>query len=154
MHIQVVVVNERPGPLDFACLEAVRKRPQVGVSKQPTVGVVGAQGVFVEATFIVAALGAVRALLAVTPGQRGEARLGGGPIFGAVVLGHEIIDAVDCRVVEKVSPAGASRVVGAEGIGTQGSAELRSILSGRGLRPRGCGQKFRVALHDLAWRHG
>lgn len=69
------------------------------VSKQAAVGIIGWRRIFVEAPLIVADLRAVRSLLTVATGWGAEARLRGGAVFGAVVLGHEVVDSVDGRVI-------------------------------------------------------
>lgn len=47
----------------------------------------------------------------------------GRPLFGAVVLGHEVLDAVDGRMIHKIPTAGSCRPAGAAGIGAQGIAK-------------------------------
>lgn len=104
-----------------------------------------------EALLVVADLGAVGALLAV-PGrrERAQAWLGRGAILGAVVLAHEVLYAMDGRVVGQVAPAGAGRASRAQGVGAQGCAELGGVVRGRGVATRRGAPELRVALEDLA----
>lgn len=152
LHVQVIIVYERPSPLHLARLESVRESPEVRIPEEPAVGVVGGGRVLVEALLVVADLGAVRALLAVPGGQGPEAGLGRGAILGAVVLHHEVVDAVHGRVVGQVSPAGAGRAAGAVRVGPERRAELGRLLRARLVRARRGRPELRVALEDLAWR--
>lgn len=152
LHVQVVIVYERPSPLHLAGLESVRESPEVGVPKEPAVGVVGGGRVLVKALLVVADLGAVGALLAVPGGQCPEAGLGRGAILGAVVLHHEIVYAMHGGVVGQVAPAGARGAAGAVRVGPQRRAELRRLLRAQVVRARRGRPELRVALEDLAWR--
>lgn len=141
-------MDERPRPFHLAGLEVVPEGAQVGVPEEAAVGVVGPGG----AALVAADLRAVRALLAVGlhgRGQRGRlgagARLRRGPLLGAVVLAHQVLDAMLGGVIRQVAPAGPRRAPHAAVVGAQRRAELL-LLTGA----RGGGPEFRVAPEDLA----
>lgn len=122
------------------------------VPKEAAVGVVWRRAIAQEAALVVAHLRAVGALLAVGQqgGRRGRGRRAGswrgrGALLGAVVLAHQVLDAMLGRVVGQVAPAGPGGPAHAAVVGSQRRAELlfRS-------RVRGGGPKFRVAPEDLA----
>lgn len=155
---QVLVVDERPGPLHLTRLEVIPERPQVGVPEEAAVGVVGRRRVAAEAALVVAHLRPVRALLAVgllllrrrrrqqRRGGRGVgAGLGRGPLPGAVVLAHQILDAMLGRVERQVPPAGPGGAAHAAVVRPQRRAEL---LLGAGAR--GGGPELGVTPEYLA----
>lgn len=53
----------------------------------------------------------------VVGGWQARPRWRGGSFLGAVVLDHEVLDAMDSGVVGQVTPAGASRLASAVGVG-------------------------------------
>jgi len=115
------------------------------------VRVVGGSRAVVEAFLVVADLRAVRALLAV-PGRRQRAQvwLRRGAILGAAVLAHEVLDAMNRRVVGQVPPAGARGPPRAQGVGAQCRAELGGVVRGRRVAARRGAPELRVALEDFA----
>lgn len=155
LHVQVIIVDERPGALHLAGLEAVCESPEVRVPEEAAVRVVGGRRVLVEALLVVADLGAVGALLAVARRWQGaQARLRRGAILGAIVLAHEVLYAMDGRVVGQVAPAGTGRAPRAQGIGAQRRAELGGVVRGWGVAARRGAPELRVALEDLARGRG
>lgn len=141
-------MDEGPGALHPTCLELIAERAQVGVPEEAAVGVVVLGGVARDAALVVAHLGAVRALLAVGGQQlgrqgglrgRGRRRAGAGlrrgTLLGAVVLAHEVLDAMLRRVVGQVAPAGARRPPHTAVVRPQRRAELLLPPAVRGGRP-------------------
>ena len=151
LHVQVIIVDEGPGALHLAGLEAVCESPEVWVPEEAAVCVVGGGCAIVETLLIVADLRAVRALLAV-PWRRqcAQVRLRRGAILGAVVLAHEVLDAMDGRVVGQVAPAGAGRAPRAQGVCAQRGTELGGVVRGWCVAARCGAPELRVALEDLA----
>ena len=157
LHRQELVVDEGPGALHPAGLELVAEGAQVGIPEEAAVGVVVLRGVPGDAALVVAHLGPVGALLAVRGRRLGRRRWGGrvgpgrrgGALLGAVVLAHEVLDAVLRRVVRQVAAAGAGRPPHAAVVRPQRRAEL--LLPGR---VGGGGPEVRVALEDLALQAG
>lgn len=139
-------MDERPRPFHLARLEVVPEGPQVRVSEEAAVRVVGLSGAARQAALVVADFRAVGALLAVGLERRGQGRqLGAGarlrrwPLLGAVVLAHEVLDAMLGGVVRQVAPAGTRRAADAAVVCSQRRAELLLLT-----RARGGGPKLRV----------
>lgn len=134
-----MIIDERPCPLHLTCLEAVLKRPQVGVAKQPAEQVAGPQvGVAVAvgvglpvavAVCVCVRVGVGVGVLGATVVATGlvghlGVRRGSGPVAGAVPLGHKVGDAQHGRVEDQVAPARLGGALGAGRVGPQWLAEL------------------------------
>lgn len=143
---------ERPGSFHLAGLEIITKGSEVWISKEATVGVIGRCRVPWKTALIVAHFWAVRALLAV----RRELRwwrwrrctgtwLGCRPLLGAVVLDHQILDAMLGGVICQITSTGTCCPAYTAVIRPQRYTEL--LL---GSRVCGGGPKFCVTLENLA----
>lgn len=124
LHKQVVIVQERPGALHSASVEVIMESADMGVPESRAVLVAGGLAVLVEkALLIVADIERLEALMVGGRGPGSGRRCG--TLLGAVVLDHEVLDAVDGGVVGQVAPARASRLAGAVGVGAEGIAVRR-----------------------------
>lgn len=119
LHVQEVVVDERPRPLHSAAVEVVAEGSDVRVTEHAAVQVlqraasVGGSG---EEPLLERA--------AVLRGQ--GAGLAGGPGLGAAVLEQQVLNALHGRVVGQVASARPPHPPGAQGVGAQGAAVARS----------------------------
>lgn len=68
------------------------------------------------------------------------------------MLDHEVVYAMNGRMVGQVPPAGASGAAGAVGVCPESRAELGRLLGAQVVRARCGGPKLRVTLQDLARR--
>lgn len=128
LHRQIVIIDERPGPLHFTSLEAVLKCPQVWVTKQPTeqepglsvdvvvaVAVAMGMGMGVHVCVPVGVCVGILSAAAVVAGVKVDLGVcgGGGPVSGAIPLAHKVRDAQHGRVEDQVPPAGLGCPLGA-----------------------------------------
>lgn len=142
LHIQVLVVDERPCSLHRTGLEVIVEGAHVRVPEHTAVKVLWGFSLTLQvASFIITGVSGHRHL-------RFRPRASSGARFGAVVLHKKVLDALDGRVVGQVPPAGPGRSAGALGVGAQGAtvASVTPLSANSATKVQGGSYKLRVTL--------